>query len=153
MLLDFIGGLIAAFFLGVPTMQRTQDKLIGENTYTVTQFPATKSLKMLHRVGKYISAPLSKLAGNYKQGEKIIDQEIATDTIGKAVQSFFEACDEHTFETTVKELLTSTTRNNKAINFDIDFCGNIGELLKVLAFVLEVNYKDFFSGIAGLRKL
>jgi len=133
-------------------MQRTQDKLIGENTYTVTQFAATKSLKMLHRVGKYISAPLSKLASEIKPGSTVMNSEITTETLGKAVQAFFESCDENTFEQTVKDLLTSTTRNGKPINFDLDFCGSIGELLKVLAFVLEVNYKDFFSGIGGLKK-
>lgn len=133
-------------------MQKTQEKIIGENTYTVTQFSATKSLKMLHRVGKYISGPLAKLAGDAKPGSAMINAEITTETIGKAVQSFFEACDENTFESTVKELLTSTTRNNKPLNFDLDFSGQIGELLKLVAFILEVNYKDFFSGIAALKK-
>jgi hypothetical protein len=133
-------------------MQHTQDKIIGDNSYTVTQFGATKSLKMLHRVGKFIAEPLSKLAGEIKPGASIADQNITTETLGKAVQCFFTSCDENTFEVTVKDLLTSTTRNNKPINFDIDFCGKIGELLKVLAFILEVNYKDFFSGIGGLQK-
>jgi hypothetical protein len=133
-------------------MIRTQDKIIGENTYTVTQFGATKSLKMLHRVGKFIADPLSKLAGEIKPGAGIADQNITTETLGKAVQAFFVSCNENEFESTVKELITSTTRNNKPINFEIDFSGQIGELLKVLAFVLEVNYKDFFSGIGGLQK-
>lgn len=133
-------------------MQRTQEKIIGENTYTVTQFPATKSLKMLHRVGKYISAPLAKLAGDIKPNASIMNSEVTTEALGGAVQAFFDSCDENTFEQTVKDLLTSTTRNGKAINFDLDFCGSIGELMKVLAFILEVNYKDFFSGIGGLKK-
>jgi hypothetical protein len=133
-------------------MQKTQEKIINNNSYTVTQFPATKSLKMLHRVGKFISAPLSALAKDVQTSKGIMDQNISTETLGKAVQAFFESCDENTFEQTVKELLTSTTKNGKQLVFDIDFCGNMGELMKLLAFILEVNYKDFFSGIGGLKK-
>ena len=141
--------LIAAFFWSV-IMQKTQEKIINNNTYVVTQFPATKGIKMLHRLGKYISGPLSKIANSDKG--KLLDKEISLENIGVAIQTFFEECDENTFETTVKELLTSTTRNNKPINFDLDYSGNLSELMNILVFIIEVNYKDFFSDIGGLKK-
>ena len=134
-------------------MQRTQERVIDNVTYVCSQFPATKGLKMLHRVGRFIAGPLSALAGDMKPGQKVTTADMSVDTIGKAVQAFFETCDEATFETTVKDLITSTTRDGKPINFDIDFAGQLGHLLKVLAFFLEVNFKDFFSGIGGLRSI
>jgi hypothetical protein len=134
-------------------MQRTQERDIDGVHYVCSQFPATKGLKMTHRLGRFISAPLSALAGDMKPGMKLTQADFGAETIGKAVQSFFESCDEAIFESTVKELLTSTTRDNKPINFDIDFAGQLGHLLKVLAFILEVNFKDFFSGIGGLKSI
>lgn len=133
-------------------MQHTQEKIIDNVKYTTTQFPATKGIKMMHRLGKFISNPIAKLSGMIKPGSKGIDSDVSTEVLGDAVQAFFESCDENTFELTVKELLTSTTRDGKPIVFDVDFCGQMGHLFKVLAFVLEVNFKDFFSGIAALRK-
>lgn len=132
-------------------MQRTQERVIDGVTYVCSQFPATKGLKMLHRVGRFISGPLSALAGDMKPGQKVTAMDLSTETLGKAIQAFFESCDEATFENTVKDLLTSTTRDGKPVNFDIDFAGQLGHLMKVLAFVLEVNFKDFFSGIGGLK--
>jgi len=133
-------------------MQHTQEKIIDNVKYTTTQFPATKGIKMMHRLGKFISNPIAKLAGMVKPGSKALDSEVSAEVLGAAVQAFFDSCDEGTFELTVKELLTSTTRDGKPIVFDVDFCGQMGHLMKVLAFVLEVNFKDFFSGIAALKR-
>lgn len=133
-------------------MQHTQERVIDNVKYTTTQFPATKGIKMMHRLGKFISNPIAKLAGMVKPGSKALDSEVSAEVLGQAVQAFFESCDEATLELTVKELLTSTTRDGRPIVFDSDFCGQMGHLFKVLAFILEVNFKDFFSGIAALRK-
>lgn len=143
--------MLAAFSFGGFVMQRSQERNIDGITYVCSQFPATKGLKMLHRVGRFVSGPLSALAGDMKPGQKMAALDMSTETLGKAIQSFFETCDEATFENTVKDLLTSTTRDNKPINFDIDFAGQLGHLMKVLALVLEVNFKDFFNGIGGLK--
>lgn len=134
-------------------MQRTQERNIDGIAYVCSQFPATKGLKMLHRVGRFISGPLSALAGDLKPGQKVSALDMSTESLGKAIEAFFDSCDENTFENTVKDLLTSTTREGRPINFDIDFAGQLGHLMKVLAFVLEVNFKDFFSGIGGLKSI
>lgn len=40
----------------------------------------------------------------------------------------------------------------KGVNFDLEFSGNLLMIYKVFAFVLEVNFKDFFTQGLGLPK-
>lgn len=40
----------------------------------------------------------------------------------------------------------------KGANFDLEFSGNLLMIYKVFAFVLEVNFKDFFTQGLGLQK-
>ena len=130
-------------------MQNTQTQVIDGLTYTTTQFSATKGIKMLHRVGKYVAGPLSKLAPAMKGGG--INADVDPELLGGAIQSFFQGCPEHELETTIKDLLSTTTCDGKAINFDLDFAGKLGHLFKVLAFVLRVQFGNFMQGIGENR--
>ena len=135
-------------------MQQTQSRVIDGITYATAQFSATKGLKLMHRVSRFIAAPLGKMFAEtdvkaMASTKSIADFDLSGKAIGEAVQALFEACDEATFEATVKELLSNTTRDSKPIVFDVDFAGKMAHLFAVLAFVLEVNYSDFFGGIAG----
>ena len=123
-------------------MQRSDTIEINGSRFETTQFSATKSLKMLHRLGKILGPSLSQLAG-MNQGD------IQADRIGAALGSLFSNCSENEFESTVKELLTTTTKDGRQINFDLDFAGDMGSLFKLLGFVLKVQYGNFLNAIPG----
>lgn len=132
-------------------MKKTEEKSIDGSTYAVSQFSATKSLKMFHRLGKMIGPAFGALTGGAALGD-VANANVSAESFGAAIKALFDACDETVFERTVKDLLETTTKDGKPINFDLDFSGNIGSLFKVLAFVLEVNYSDFLGAIVALRK-
>jgi hypothetical protein len=132
-------------------MKKTEEKTIDGATYAVTQFSATKSLKTFHRLGRMIGPAFGALTGGAALGD-VANANITAESFGTAIKALFESCDEATFERTVKDLLETTTKDGKPINFDLDFSGSIGTLFKVLAFVLEVNYSDFLGAIVALRK-
>jgi hypothetical protein len=126
-------------------MQRSETKEINGHNYQCTQFSASKGLKMLHRLGKILGPSLSSLAG-------MNSENLQADMLGSAIGSLFANCSEAEFETTVKELLTTTTIDGRAINFDLDFAGDLGSLFKLLAFVLKVQYGNFFDGLPGIKR-
>lgn len=132
-------------------MRNTQEKTIDDSVFSVSQFSATKSLKLFHRLGKMIGPAFGALTGGAALGD-VANANISAEAFGSAIKALFESCDESTFERTVKDLLETTTKDGKPINFDLDFSGSIGTLFKVLAFVLEVNYSDFLGAIVALRK-
>ena len=131
-------------------MQKTETQVIDGISYTSTQFSATKGLKMFHRLGKYIGPALGKINIDDLKNKSGGDIEISA--FAGAIEAFFSACPENEFESTIKELLTTTTRNNAPINFDLDFSGELGHLFKVLAFVFKVQFGNFFNGVKGLAK-
>ncbi len=56
---------------------------------------------------------------------------------------------DHLDESTIEELLSSTTKNNYAINFDDEFAGNYLTLGKLLWEIVNFNFSDFFQLAQG----
>jgi len=141
--------------MGVQTLTRTID---GE-LYEVTQFPATQALRHLTTLTRLLGEPLTEAAGVVGEIDDLggfLDMDVS-DAVGavipflsKAVKALVAKLDEAEVETLVKSLLehTHSTLEGKAVVvgrvFDTYFAGRLGHLFKVLGFVLEVNYRDFF---------
>ncbi len=132
----------------------TKAKEIDNVLYEVTQFTATRGFKLSARLWLLFSEPLANLfsSGNIDKSKSFLDMDASV--IAKAIASLnTKFTDESLFEF-AKELLTQTQRDRKEINFDLDFAGNIMHLYKVLVFVVEVNFADFFDGLrSGWEKL
>jgi hypothetical protein len=52
-------------------------------------------------------------------------------------------------DATIQELLSSTTKNNYAIDFDNEFAGNYMTLFNLLWEVVQFNFSDFFQVAQG----
>ena len=125
---------------------------IGGDVYTVSQFSATLASKYLIRLGKIIGGPMSMIFDSetlQKAKDGDLDPKNVTDgdvkNLSSAVKLLFGNMDEERDVAFIKALLEKTLINNKQIDLDVDFSGKIGTLMKVLIFVLEVNFQDFLS--------
>jgi hypothetical protein len=128
----------------------SQEKVIGEFAYTVQQLPATRSLKLLHRLGKVAGMGLTQLASS---GFEEITKADAGPVIA-AVAAILRDTEPDETVGIIKELLVSSYavgRDGKVDlgtpAFDNHFQGHLGDLFQVVAFALEVNYADFFGGL------
>src|SRR5688572_16496070 len=100
-------------------MRQVKEVIVGEHTYSITQFSATKGLKLLTRLTKIIGEPIAVLAG-----EGGLDAEVSGKLMGQAIKALADKLDEANVIQTVKELLEGVTRNGAPINFDIDFAAD-----------------------------
>ena len=129
-------------------MVESRSKEIDGRSYTVTQMPAMKALRMTHRLGKALGPAIGHLA--VQDG-----QEVDIERIGKALEALFTAMSEDDLETITKELLNSATVivDSKSLpvlaQFNTLMAGQIETVFKLLGFALEVNYGSFFDVAKG----
>ena len=144
-----------------------QDKVIGENEYKVAPFSAIEALKLKATLLKYLSPAIGKaLAGiSAVKGKDLMNTAIDGGAISEALSSLFESLDEDTLMGLLKRLLRNVTAiigtggngqkqavyfvDGKEESFNIAFQGHILDVYKVVYFVLEVNYPDFFVLFQG----
>ncbi len=139
-------------------MLEKKQKQIGDTTYEVTQMPSTPARKLLARLIKVGGPALAALADGYNG--KIAD--VGGKTIGEAITAFATSLTEDDLEYVVKQsigggLVAYCTDGTKwpvltGEVAELHFAGKTHELLRLVGFVLEVNFSGFFgdSGIAGV---
>lgn len=140
-------------------MIETRTKDINGATYSVTQLPARRALKLQCKLMRIFGPPLAQLF--LSTDSKASDQVVINDTDGSAIALPFtkdEAVkslalimaqlDDKTFESLVLELLQGVRKSGVELTepvIDLEFAGDLATLIKVLWFVLEVNYDNFFG--------
>ncbi len=135
-----------------------KSKEINGHTYTVTPFPGRRAFKVKAKLLKKLGPGLASMLGAAK-GDSLIDTDIDGAALGKGVETLFAnlGSPEEMMQL-VEELLAMTRRDGKEITpavIDLEYQGNLSEMYRGLAFVLEVNFADFFGegGIGGLGDL
>lgn len=129
-------------------MRQTEEKIIDGLKYEITQFSATKSLKLLTRLASYFSEPIGIIID--KGG---FNAELSSNLISQIANSLFTKLDEVQVDRTIKELLEGVRCEGKIILFDTHFQGRLFHLFKVLKAILEVQYSDFFDELQKLGGL
>ncbi len=118
-----------------------EDKKAGKSaTYSVTQLPAFRGLKMLSRLTRTIGPALAKLAD-------VEDGEVGVAALGDAVGALCEKLTDAEIEGVTRELLYNATVDEQPLlpQFDQHFAGKPELALAVLAFAVEVNFGGFFD--------
>jgi hypothetical protein len=134
-------------------MIQSMEKIVGDTTYIITQFPARKALNLKIRLAKIIAKGLGKdldlstledaaVAGN---------MEAAGNATISALAGIIAELDEAAANSIINELISQVKiRTNAEILdvsaiFDSHFAGKMLDIYKLLYAVLEVNYPDFFG--------
>ena len=118
-------------------MIHTREVMVDGKKYSVTQFSASKGMKLLTRLVKILGEPMASFFSNPDA-----EQEIAFQA---ALAALSDKLDEDVVLNTVKELIDSLSDAEGSIQFDTYFAGQFGHLFKVLGKILEVQYGDFFG--------
>lgn len=147
----------------------TKEKKIGEAVYAVTQLPARRALRLKARLLKMFGASATQLlltalepeekkpSEMNKEELEVYEktsaveryriQDLRKASVVKGIQLLAQGLDDKTFDELCMELLQNVRRNGVEMtgsSVDMDFAGNLTELYTVIAFMLEVNFADFF---------
>lgn len=127
-------------------MIETEEKEICGSIYLVTQMPAMRALKMQARLLRLIGPSFGAMIASGEDS-----------SIPVAINLLAEKLDENTYEKIILDLLQGVRKDGVELTkgfIDLAFAGNLNELYRVIQFVLEVNFADFFQEggiIAELR--
>ena len=126
-------------------MIETREKVIGGATYTVTQLPARRALRLKAKLIKSFGPALAQffLAAT---SEKDADER--NSQLVKAIEILSCNIDENSFEALVIEMLNGVRKNGLELTpptIDLEFAGDMASLYQVLFFVIEVNYSNFLE--------
>lgn len=130
-------------------MIATQERTIDGMKFTVTQLPAMKGLRTLNRIGRVLGPAFAKVAGASGSGN-VTDMDLSK--LGDAVEALFERLTDDELEQLTRELLAQATCDGKLLmpQFDLILAGKVDVILQLLRFAFEVNYGNFFAGLAGM---
>ena len=131
---------------------KTETKQIGDHEYSVTQWPADKSMLMKFRLVKAFGASLATLMGNSPQstkGKKVTEQDEAL-ALSKGLSVLFQSNSPEELVVIMKSCVVGVACDGRRItdsSFNELFSGDeLLEVYKVFVFVLQVNYSNLFKG-------
>lgn len=132
----------------------TQSKEIGGTMFEVTQHPAKRAMRLLTRLGKLAGPLVAMATGPAKGGLAGAD----AGGLARAIGGLFEALPPDEVDGFLAELFVSTRiiePDGRLTNlwpvYDLRMQGRTLDALKLAAFVVEVNFSDFFDALRGLQ--
>jgi hypothetical protein len=141
-------------------MFKEKKKIIDGTEFNVAPFDAGEAFKLQATLGKLFGPSLGAALGAIKKQKGNVD--INGTELSKALQSLFDQLSEDTLFALVTRLLKNVTCSYSINNapptifdfsdqftsrFNIVFQGRLLVVYQLIAFVLEVNYPDFFLKI------
>jgi hypothetical protein len=139
-------------------MIKTEEKTIDGVRYQVTQFPAMEALRVQTQLLKVAGPALAAIFSGVRSGDGAkAKMEFSPIFLAAALEKLSDKLNEDELERLVLRLLAGARimeQNggpfdgpNGRVLFNMHFAGKLATLWKVIAFVLEVNYQDFFDGL------
>lgn len=142
------------------------EKTIDGVNYTISQISATRSVKLLARLGRVLGPALGQIAGlveGIDPEKSVADQEIDLNAAGDVVRALFATLDDAEIDGLLRELFSNVVAFGDAKdlgfvgafdgnlrNIDAHFSGRVDSLFRVAFASLEVNYGSFFGALAAL---
>ena len=125
------------------------EKKIGSRTFSASKMPASEGFRNLTRLTKLIGPGLPKLAGIMNGSNDVRDMQALEGIVDILVASDPDELTAFVIEIAEKaEIQAAKGVDYEPVIFDHHF-DDLGEALQVTAFVLQVNYADFFGGKLG----
>lgn len=119
----------------------TETKQINDKEYSVTQWPAEKSILMKFKLAKVFGASLTLLV-NEEKGD--------VENFSSAISSLFSNTEPEELVSILKSCVVGVACDGRKItdtSFNELFSGdNLMEVYQVFLFVLQVNYSNLFKG-------
>lgn len=134
-----------------------KNKQIGNNTFYVRAMPPLMALNLLGDLQAVITSSVSDAVEN-NSGKELLDREINLGSIiagignnlkGASLVAFAERIINDEYVSIQLQNSGEPVRFNKNLQEEV-FTGRIKDMLSLMYFVLEVNYKDFFDSVPDL---
>lgn len=129
---------------------KTETKQIGDNEFSVTQWPAEKALLMKFKLAKVFGASLSSLLDSVDMKSSSIEDSKLGASVSSAINAMFMNSSPEEASALIKECIVGTALGDTRItanSFNEIFSGDsMGDMYKVFFFVLQVNYANLFKG-------
>lgn len=124
-------------------MLKQKEVNVGGEQYLISTLPATKGLKVLKSLTKLLGPAFAELTKG-GDGEEV-------NLVSLAVEKLIDNLDNCDVESLVVSLMTCVTKQNMAINFDMEFAGSYDKLFLLAKEVVDLNYGSVFTlvGIGG----
>lgn len=133
-------------------MTETKEKTIDGKLVSVSQFPARRALHLKIRLIKLLGPSLAQLLAKTKN--KKVDLNASLEEFTPAIEKLTAALDPDVFVDLVLELLSMTRVGGREVVplFDTEYAGNLMFVYKMVWWVLEVNFGNFFgqNGIGSI---
>jgi hypothetical protein len=141
-------------------------KVIDGVTYKVTPFPAVEALKLKAYLLKLLGPAFGRLIGSVRsKGESALDGDINGVELAGALEGLMKQLGEDDFIAFIRRMLQGTSceipddrgkpvmivfASDFDTKLDLVFQGRLFDIYPVIAFVLEVNFPDFFGKMGGI---
>lgn len=133
---------------------KEEERAIGDCTYRVTQLTSEPARRLFVRLFNVLGPSIGQLTGAVKSGSAILDADLsgvfatlARDLTPDELEAVIKVlCDNKTIAYDHDGKWPKLDKKD----FDFHFTGEVGKMFKVLAFAIEVNYRDFLGEIGGL---
>lgn len=148
-----------------------QTRMIKERECKVSPFPALEALKLKMQLIKLLGPGIGQLIGSVGSIDSLkdgFDTKLDGTGLAKSIATLMDQLDEGTFLALVRRLFSQVSLqvNIEGKNvillfgnkekfeeyFDIAFLQRLMDMYEIIAFVMEVNYPDFFALIAGFGR-
>ncbi|MCO5085156.1 MAG: hypothetical protein M9955_26280 [Rhizobiaceae bacterium] len=126
------------------------EKKIGTRTYRAEKMPATTATRNLIRLTKIVGPGMTDLAKTIAAADDATRGHAALAAIADILQS--STADELTAFLVEMAELAQVKENGgsyEGVIYDMHFANDLLEAFQVVAFVLQVNYRDFFGAKLG----
>ena len=115
---------------------RKIETTIGGDTWSTNTLPAFKGLAVTTRIAAILGA-----AGGVLGASGTDENEL----VGRAISALTARLDEPKTIETVKTLCAELRKNSKPISFDLEFSGNYGTLVRIIAWLIKENFESFLD--------
>lgn len=128
------------------------EKKFGKSTYRCEKLPATEATAYVFRIGR-LAAPLLGQLSNLKLTELAAGKGDDVKTLS-AIAGFLTQLDpvegqKLTIELAEKAQVQTSQGNFEPVIYDAAFAGDVLMGFQVAAWVIQVNFADFFGGKLG----
>lgn len=127
---------------------QTKEKMIDGRSIKVAQFPARRALQFKARILRLVAPFIGELMRTVGKGGKLsLDTDVPVETIVEAMNKIADVKPEEFVDLCVS-LMQCTWIDGKEISesvFDMEFAGNTLLMYKIIWYIVQVNFSDFFA--------
>jgi len=127
-------------------MQSSTEVTYGDVEYRVTTFPAFKGLTYLQKLLKIVGPAIGEIFSKASADSgNIADLVLEEEALAFAIKELTTNLDKENVAQLVQDMIKDgVTQGGQPVNFNQQFSGNYGDLIKLIGVIVKDNYSSFF---------